>query len=184
MHTLKPKHLSKPITIALIAGLAIIIVGGGVGAYYLTRKHDTTQPNSPTPQQSSSSKINNEAPTATQKQAGDQQKQSIITNDQQQSTAPSTLTVSYTATNQSGSTIYIRSLIANAITNNGSCTLTLTNGSNTSVQTSGTQALADSSTCKGFNIPSSTLPTGTWHLHLVVTVDNRSGSADKDLIVN
>ena len=183
MHTLKPKRLSKPIKIAAIAALAIIVVGGGVGAYYLTHKRNPAQLNSPASQQSSSSKINNEAPTITQKQTGDQQKQSIITNDQQ-STAPSALAISYTATNQSGSTVYVRSLIANAITNNGSCSLTITSGSNTSIQTSGTQALADSSTCKGFNIPSNTLPSGTWHLHLVVTIDSKSGSADKDLVVN
>jgi len=67
-----------------------------------------------------------------------------------------------TAANQNGATLQIRSLIS-TVTNDGTCTLALTNSSSQQiVKTSGVQALSTSSTCKGFDIPTSDLSIGEW----------------------
>jgi hypothetical protein len=182
MHTLKDRHFPKATKIAMIIGAVVLLGGGAAALYYF---NTTKKPASQTSPSTSNQPINNEAPTTTQKQAGDQQKQTIINNDEtNKAPATSPLDVSFTAASQSGSTVSIRGLIANAITNSGNCTLTITNGSSSVTKTSSTQALANSSTCKGFDVPSNSLPAGTWQLHLQVTDGSRSGSAEKSIVVN
>ena len=88
-----------------------------------------------------------------------------------------------TAANQNGSTLQIRTLIG-AVEDTGVCTLTLTSaGKSTVTKTVNSQALASTSTCKGFDIPVSELSAGTWHAFIEYTSTALIGSADQDIVI-
>jgi hypothetical protein len=77
-----------------------------------------------------------------------------------------------TGINKDGNVLIIRTLIQ-AIDNNGSCIITMTGPGNTYTETVSTQASARVSTCKGFNVPLSSLSSGKWS----VKIDYRSETA-------
>jgi energy-coupling factor transporter transmembrane protein EcfT len=95
---------------------------------------------------------------------------------------PENITVIFSATNQTDTTLQIRALIE-AVLGSGQCTLTLTSGSTTVTKTASVQALASSSTCTGFDIPLTELPAGEWQLNLVVTSGSSKGSVEKGITV-
>lgn len=91
--------------------------------------------------------------------------------------------VTITAANQNGSTLQIRALIG-AVENTGTCTLTLSQtGQQTVTKTSGTQALSSTSTCQGFDIPTSELSTGVWHITITYNSPTLTGATTKDVTV-
>lgn len=136
-----------------------------------------------------SNKVNTSPPTREQLEAGEEAKRKTIENELDQKTpddsdsTPQQLSVSFTAVNQNGAVVSIRSLIADIVSQSGTCTLTVTNGSNSTTKTAATQALANSSTCQGFDIQTSELGAGTWNIQLSVTIDGRSGSTNTTLEV-
>jgi hypothetical protein len=88
-----------------------------------------------------------------------------------------------TAANQNGSTLQIRSLIS-AVVNTGACTLSLTKaGQPTITKSASTQALSSTSTCQGFDVPTSELSVGTWHILIEYNSDTLIGSATKDIVI-
>lgn len=76
-----------------------------------------------------------------------------------------------TAANQNGSTLQLRFSIG-AVTNSGTCTLTLKKDSSVITKTAEIQALAGSSTCKGFDVPTTELAPGTWQIGMHFENDN------------
>ena len=71
-------------------------------------------------------------------------------------------TIQITSTTSSNNTYYVRTLIS-TVTSSGKCKLTMTrNDGKQYVASSDIQAMASSSTCMGFNIPSSSLGAGEW----------------------
>lgn len=56
----------------------------------------------------------------------------------------------------------------------GTCDLTITSGSKTYTQTATVLYQASFSTCTGFSVPTSSLPTGTWQILLTVTSKGKS----------
>lgn len=176
--SVKPrKHLKRNLAIAAIL---VVIAGAGAFAYYKITT-PTSKDSSSTNQ--TDTNIDKNPPTEEEKQAGESQKQAIVDKDKNQTNTPISITVTITAANQNGAVFNIRSLIS-AITSTGVCNLTLTKGSVVVTKTSGTQALADSSTCKGFDIPTSELAKGTWHAVLTVTTSNASGKAEQNIVIN
>jgi len=93
------------------------------------------------------------------------------------------VSVSITAANQNGSILQIRALIG-AVENNGTCTLTLSQaGQQTITKTAATQALASTSTCQGFDVPTSELSTGVWHITITYDSPTLTGAATKDVTI-
>ncbi len=91
--------------------------------------------------------------------------------------------VTITAANQNGSILQIRALIG-AVENTGTCTLVLTRAGQSSVtKTAGTQALSSTSTCQGFDVPTSELSTGTWQALITYDSHTLTGSATKSITV-
>jgi len=172
----KPHHLKRNV---LIAGVAVLVISGSFFAY--SKLIPTTK------QKGTSSQTNppiDSQPTDEEKQAGQNQKQTTVDEDQNKPSTPTaTIGVTITAAHQNGSVVNIRSLI-NKISNNGTCKLTLVKGTATVAKTSGIQALAESSTCKGFDIPTNELGKGTWQLILNVTMSSAAGTAKQDIVVN
>jgi len=172
----------------IIAAVAVLLAGASAFAYF----------NKVWPfQKSDSSTINTKPATKEQQDAGQQVKQTNAdedaknkSNGSDQPAAPvpqpnskSSVTVSITAANQNGSMLQIRSLIE-AVDSTGTCTLTLTkSGSATVTKTAGVQALASSSTCQGFNVPTSELSKGTWSINLVFENSTLKGEASKTVDV-
>lgn len=133
------------------------------------------------PFKKTSSSINYEAPTDDQKKTGTATKEnSINTEDSSkpnssgsdQPPAPvsqpngkSKVDIAITTADQYGSTLRVRSDIS-TVTSSGTCTLTLTKSSQTVTKTAGVQALPSSTTCQGFDVPTSELSPGTWQLTL------------------
>jgi len=178
----KTSRSKKNLVIIATATLLILTVGSIIAYYKLTTPNSKetakTQDTSETP------RTNDNPATPQQQDAGSNQKQDVVNRDQNQPTTPTTsLTVTITAANQNGSLVNIRSLV-NTVSSTGNCSLSITSGSSKITKTSGLQALAESSTCQGFDIPVSSLPKGTWHITLSVTAGSAKGSTQKDIVVN
>jgi hypothetical protein len=90
------------------------------------------------------------------------------------------LEVMITSKNVSGGKLVISAQIS-AILGSGECKLVLTNNGNTATKTSGIQAWPQSSTCQGFEVPTSELGSGKWQVNLTVQSGNRSGSASTEV---
>lgn len=166
------KHLNTKRIIVIIAG--IIILGGAAYGLYLYMHHSS--PQSTSTGSNSKQPGTYTPPTKAQVQAGDNQKQQVLNNDQSTQAKPASVQVAITAADQNGSTLNIRSLIQ-YVTDTGSCTLTLTNSQSVVTKTSSIQALANASTCEGFDIPVSQLITGTWHIKIDVVSGELTGTA-------
>jgi hypothetical protein len=89
-----------------------------------------------------------------------------------------------TSANINGSMLHIAVQI-DAVDSTGLCTLTLTStGQSTVTKTANTQALASTSTCQGFDVPLSELPSGTWHILVEYSSSALSGSATQDKVID
>lgn len=143
-----------------------------------------------------SSSIDYSPATNEQKKAGDEVKSNTVTNPTKPSgsnsdTPPdpvpqaggkSIVDMSITAVNQNGSIFQIRSLIS-TVTNTGTCTLVLTNGTKSVTRTSSVQSQSATSTCQGFDIPTAELNSGTWNIMLSFENSNLTGKTTKTITV-
>lgn len=182
---MKIQQKSRRLNIRIITAIAIVallIIAACIFAY---SKHIGPFYSAP------ASQINLKPATSAQKHAGEQQKkQTAIPNqDTKQDLPPTTdannkaLAVTITALNQNGNTVQIRSLIQ-AVLNEGTCTVTLTKNDGVTVtKTSSIQHLSSSSTCEGFDIPTSELSSGTWSVALTVNSNDISGGATGKITV-
>jgi hypothetical protein len=88
-----------------------------------------------------------------------------------------------TAVSQNGPTLQVRVLLSSVVSD-GTCTLTLTkSGQSTVTKTADTQALAKTSTCRGFDIPVSELSSGTWSLSINYSSTSLTGSINQDILI-
>lgn len=143
------------------------------------------------------STINYDQPTEEQKKAGEEVKQSTATGDSKppaesgesklpapspQPSGKGKVDITITAANQNGATLQLRSNIL-AITSTGTCTLTLTKAGQVVTKTTGVQALSSSSTCQGFDIPTSELSPGTWTASLHFENNNLIAETTKTVTI-
>lgn len=174
---MKIKSQSNKKKIAIVALLLVAILVAAAGAYY----YITSRQNSSTQNQ-----VNLSPATEEEKKAGDQSKDQTVNDTSSNSsknnpTDPSTpatstnLPMRISASSQNGSVYQIRTII-DGIVANGTCKLVLTKDSQTVTKTAATQALAQSSTCQGFDVPTSELSPGTWQVALSFTSEATTGS--------
>lgn len=193
----KRKLLKKPLIItgSVVGLLLVVTIAGGV---YLYKFHGSLFGWQPNPiAQNSPSSINYKAPTPDQQAAGSAVKQQSLTNQTKGTTstdqppAPvaqpngqSIVQVTITAANQTTSVLQVRAQV-DTVTNNGTCTLTLTKaGSTTVTQAASTQSYASISACKGFDVPLSQLPAGTWNLAVHFSGNNLVGDASQSITIH
>lgn len=138
------------------------------------------------------SRTNLDRPTKAQKEAGDQAKKNTVEGTKpgsknsdspevptpQPNGAKSNVDVNFTAASQNDDILQLRVLIS-TVENSGSCTLTLTKGSQSILKTSDTQAQANTSTCKGFDVPISELGPGSWQATIKYSGSLTTGTATK-----
>jgi cytoskeletal protein RodZ len=182
----------------LIAGIVVVLIVGGLATYVFAFKgtlfgwpHKTT---------SDDSSISYSKPTDEQIKAGTDIKQGSVDKGEEkpssssntdhptdqtpgQAGAKTAVSMTITAANQNGSVFQLRSLIS-TVTNSGTCTLTLTQGSKVVTKTAGVQASASTSTCKGFDVPVSELGSGVWQANLHFENDNVTADASQKITVN
>lgn len=183
MKILRQSPSRKKVTLIVAATVvALLLVGTAAAYYYHVGPFHVDK--SPT--------INLKPLTSEQKKAGEIQKKAIVIPDRNAkqnlpgTTPADTSTGSDVVTDitafQDGDAVRVRNLIK-TVASDGTCTLTLTNGNTTATKTSGIQALPSSSTCKGFDVPTSELSPGDWNITIAVTINGSTGSASKTLTV-
>jgi len=148
---------------------------------------DTYNRKSPQITPSDNNLINHSPATSEQQKAGNDTKANSVGAPPASTPIPSgtkkNIQVTITAAEQNGSTLQIRVLIG-AVESKGTCTLALTRAGETSVtKTAGTQALSSTSTCQGFDIPTSELSAGTWNALITYDSSTLAGSATKSIII-
>lgn len=145
----------------LIAVVAIVLLGLGVGVYAFRDRIFNTPTNTST----KAPTVNTpslDPPTSEQQDAGDKAKEDFINNQDNPQTPSGNSTITISSNSLNGGTYQIRTIISE-IDDNGSCTLTMTaDGKPTITQTVGTQTMGSYSVCKGFDISSTTLGNTQW----------------------
>jgi multidrug efflux pump subunit AcrB len=127
--------------------------------------------------------INLNPPTEEQKQAGEDIKEKNI-QEESNKLINNILGISITYIDASASDfISISSVITGAITNSGTCSLSLTKGDYVINKEASTYALPSSSTCMGFDIEKSELSNGTWKVELSVTVNDQTSTIFDEFIL-
>lgn len=98
--------------------------------------------------------------------------------------APSneTLSIVIPYKNVEGSNLKITAEI-DGVLSTGTCTLTLKNNSVTIEKTASVTTYASSSTCQGFSVPVSELPSGTWSISLQVISGDKSGTVTAEVSI-
>jgi flagellar basal body-associated protein FliL len=176
------KKSNKRLKIIVIASIAVLVIAGSIVAYlYFSNKPDDTQ-----------NGINYNPPTQDEKSTGDTIKQQGSTGSDPASqptppTAPtetrSTVGMDISALNQTSGVLYVRTLIQTA-TASGACSLSMTGpAGKTYTDTANIQAGPSSSTCKGFDVPVSSLSSGTWSVTVSFQNDTLKGSSTKDVAI-
>lgn len=180
----------------LIAGIIIIVTVLALGYYifaihgsFLTwtpyLKKDSSGTNPATPEQiNNGGKIKEKAldnsQTKTNSSGSDSPPAPITQPD-----GKSKVEVTITALNQTNSTLQVRSIIA-VLDTTGICTITLLkqgNGSSPVVDTVGVQALANTVTCKGFDVPLYKLSSGTWQITLNFDSAKFTGNTSQNITI-
>jgi cytoskeletal protein RodZ len=159
----------------LIVSIAVVVVllAAAVG-YFLWKQY---QNNHNADDKTSSSSIDLSTPTKEQIKEGNDAKNETIKNDSNSNDTPDkSISNEITSASVSGDTLYIRNEIMGVYAD-GTCKLTLTKGSETITRQAGLQPGPQSTTCKGFNIPTSQLSRGTWNVILTVTINDKTADA-------
>ncbi len=176
----------------LIATLAIIVIVVAAMAIYLTffkgtilgfslyenhgKSKEVKKQTANDKNKESGSKSNPKTPTAN---AGEAQSSSLPPAANGKAMVPMTIT----AANQTSDMLQVRVLIQ-VVSSSGTCNLTMTKQNSPIVsKTAGVQALANSSTCKGFDIPLTALLPGTWQLTITFENQTSTGSASQSIVI-
>jgi hypothetical protein len=138
-------------------------------------------------QQKSPAIVNYGSTTDQEKSAGNAIKEQTSSSASSSTPAPSqgktTIPIEITTASQSGSVVYVRSVI-HTTTSQGSCSLTM-KGPNDKVYTATApvQPLSSTSTCAGFNIQASSLSSGQWGITINFSNDSTTGSGQSSIEV-
>lgn len=163
---IKQSNSKKKILLTLL--VIGLLIGAGAAYWFVNRDSEGQKDGA-----------NHNPPSQTEKDAGKQSKDEAVNKDTSSNSSkentpanrPSTasgktvpIPMRITASSQNDSVYQIRTLIDQVV--NGTCTMTLTKATNKITKSATTQALAQASTCQGFDIPISELSTGTWQVSI------------------
>lgn len=174
----------------IIAIVMLLVLVLALTILYLFLQHKLNINNSSSQKSSTSPVVNLDKPTTEQKAAGEDTKLNSNNNNDETNTTPSStdnqkrlVAVTIPAANVNSSVLQIRSQI-NTVDSTGICSLTLTGPeSKVITKTSEVQALASTSTCKGFDVPVSELSTGSWQVDLTFNNSSLTGMASKTITI-
>lgn len=159
----------------VVIGLFIFTAATSAYLYWRHQSDQNKSKNSDT-----TKAIDYNPPTTEQKQAGETTKTTTTTTNTGTTKTPTISTVmsmSISATNVARDLLQIRAIIVGAVSNSGTCTLTLTSGDLTVTKTSSTYNLPSSSTCQGFDIKRSELTNGDWNINITAVIGTETAVA-------
>lgn len=173
MKTIQQNNIHKTRKAAIVIfSIIFLLILVGVLAYFYTQSNNKITPNS--------TYTDNNIQTNTQDTNNNLDDKKTPSNNEAPDTdqADNQLSATITAANQNGQILQIRTLV-DIIDTNGVCTLTLTGPAEKVVtKTASTQALASSSTCKGFDIPVTELSTGIWKININITAMQKQANLE------
>lgn len=160
----------------------IVILGGAYCAYLLYWNPDIDM---------IADKANYSSPSSEQVLNGENVKTATIAKDKNASNKnpdsskpPGAFTGQITAASVSSGILQIRTNI-DGVHSQGSCSLKLTmDGKATITKSADIQPLPQSSTCMGFDIPTSELQSGTWKITIDITINNKTIQLTKSVEVD
>lgn len=167
---IKKLIISFSMIIAVLVIAAIILVNIGLFKAK-TEDSNTTQTTS-----NNSNKVIDTSPTGSGKTPVNNQP-----SDNQ--TTASTVNASITHKQQTNSILNIGTNIED-ITSTGTCTITLTKDDKTVTHSVGVQALASTSTCKGFGIPITELSPGLWEIKIDIILTSKEAHLSDSFTIN
>jgi len=171
--------------VVLVAGLSLTYVYAFNGSIFGWNNRNESSDKIPL--------TNLDKPTDEQIKAGDDIKNGNLNESNSNPDEPSTpapqpggtkqsVEIFITAANQNSGILQVRTQISRVV-NTGKCTITLTKLDKTVTKSVDTQALASTSTCKGFDIPVSELSAGSWNMTLTYESDTLIGTNSKVITI-
>lgn len=163
--------------------LIIVLIGALLTYLFITNITGKSSTNSQVTESANDiNVIDFNEPTSEQKEAGRRAKEKTIQHTTPPANIAKPLQMTITTAKVDSGVLYIRGSI-DGIYNTGSCTLTLEKNSTVITKESGVQPLPNESTCKGFDIPVSELPSGTWSTTLEVTIGEKYAEDRVDVTI-
>lgn len=169
MRVQKIKKGKKNILIVVGTIILILVCAAVLYLWYSNVQSPPQEDKDDSPTQS----IDYNTPTDEQIEDGQNTKDRVIEEDKNQGLEES-LKVSIHAT-QNDSQVIIDTLVQDVL-DSGTCTLTVTSGSQQVTKTADIFANPSSSSCQGFSLKKSELPAGSWSLKLAVSASGLYGS--------
>lgn len=168
--TIKQKNKRRVINalIIIFAALLIIVISVVFSLNYKSIFGNNIRQSENTPYDLS-------PPTDEQKKAGEEIKKQTLEN----TTTNNNLGLSFSSIAQTGSQLNIKVAISGAVSNDGTCDLTLEKDGQKIQLSKPTFALASYSTCQGFNVETGELAKGDWVINLSVTIKDKNSSITK-----
>lgn len=174
----KKKSSKKILTVTLVVAILIAV---GAGAYFLfspndeqNTKNSTGTTNSQSKSADSSTEETGKNTTNTDDADHEAEKNITPSYEGENTNTSQTLTGVINYAGITNGTLMIRTTINQALSS-GTCQLTLSNGSKTVTRSSNIAQNPSSSTCEGFDLPTSELGSGNWTITITVTSGDRTG---------
>lgn len=161
----------------LIAGIAVLILGGGVYAYYTTRpsddKRSTETTNNDNPKTSDETDKTDDKTTPTT--PGEDGKETPKQYEGDNPNTDKSLTGIINYKSVADGNLTLRVTIDQSLTS-GTCSLKLTSTGKMVTRSAPVITNPSSSTCEGFSVPVSELSSGQWAIEITVTSGSRTGT--------
>lgn len=167
---------------ATILALSLIVIIAGVATYVVLSRIDTSTTQKDATQ--SSSKNNSSDNASKDTDSSKTSDNEIIDHESEKDITPGyegespdlseNLTGSINYTGVSGDKLIVRTTINQSLSS-GLCEISLVNGSATITRTSNIIPNPSSSSCEGFDIPTSELGSGNWEIMIKITSGDKSG---------
>lgn len=175
----KQNKSSKKVIITLV--LLLLVIGTSVGAYIILNQNDSNSAQedkkngTEKDKNSNSNKNKNDEYNSNNNPVEHESEKEITPGyEGENPNLNDSLTGSINYTGVAGNNLIIRTTINQTISS-GSCEISLTNGSTTVTRTSGIIPNPSSSSCEGFDIPTSELGSGNWEITIKITSNDKSG---------
>lgn len=179
------KTVSKKVKLLSLVAIVLFIFAGG---YLVTARYKHLWPFEASSVNTPTEAIDYSPPTQEQKDLGQETKDALTGNSKNQTvdqplpdqtTGKTAVTVTITSASVSDDVLSIRTSIG-TVTSEGTCRLSMKGpAGNVFSGEAAVQPLASSTTCKGFNVPVSSLATGTWEVTVVFENSSHTGTATK-----
>lgn len=176
-----PRAPRKKLFVVFILLVLLLIASGGVLYKYRINRNSTAPAAETNPP--GTEKLDLSPATKTDQQQADQHKEDLIKKEEQQSPAPAegnSVKPTIISASYSNSKVTVRSFIPGIVEDNGTCTLTLTQGSQKVTKQGPAVRNAQTTDCAPLSVERSEIPSsGTWKATIAYKSAVSSGTSDE-----